>query len=89
MIEKPIAVILASIGVVSLCAVCALGPVVLGSAAGWVFGWIADLSPMATVGVAIFMALVAYALFRHWGAARRRDDSEVSTRPDVTEGENQ
>ena len=84
--ERPIALILASIGVVSLCA---LGPVVPGSAAGWVFGWVTDLSTMATVGAAIFTALGAYALFRRWGAAKPRDDSEVSTCPDATEGEGQ
>jgi hypothetical protein len=89
MSEKPIAVVLTGIGVVSLCAVCALGPVVLGSAAGWAFSWVTDLSPMATVGVTIFAALVAYALFWRWGAAKPRECSEPATHSDSPEGESQ
>ena len=87
MSEKPIAVILAGIGVVSLCDVCALGPVALGSAAGWAFSWVTDLGPMATAGVTIFAALVAYALFRRWGAAKPRKCSEPATHSDSPEGE--
>ncbi len=68
MSEKPIAVILAGIGAVSLCVICVLGPAVLGSATGWMLGWFGGLSPMATTGLAIFTALVVYALFRRWGA---------------------
>ncbi len=87
MSEKPIAVILASIGVVSLCAVCVLGPVVFGSAIGWAFGWFAGLSPTATIGLAIFAALVVYALFQRRGAARPREDSESAALSNSTEGE--
>jgi choline-glycine betaine transporter len=87
MSDNPIAVVLAGIGVLSLCAVCALGPVVLGSAVGWAFGWITDLSPMVTTGVAIFTALVVYALFRRWGAVRSRENSESANFPNSTERE--
>ena len=88
MTEKPIAVILAGIGVVSLCTLCALGPVAFGAAIGWAFGWFADLSPMATIGLASFAALVGYALFRRWGAARPHEDSKWAALSDSTEGEN-
>ena len=88
MSEKPIAAVLTGIGVVSLCAVCALGPAALGSAAGWAIGWVTDLSPMATVGAGIFTALVAYAVFRRRGAARPRGDSEMSTLSHAAEREN-
>ena len=77
--DKPIAIILAGIGVVSLCAVCALGPVVIGSAVSWAFGWVADLSPMATIGAAIFTTLVVYALVRRWGAVRSRENTAAAT----------
>ena len=87
MSEKPIAVILASIGVVSLCAVCVLGPVVFGSAIGWAFGWFAGLSPTATIGLAILAALVVYALFRRRDATRPREDSESTALSDSTERE--
>jgi membrane protein implicated in regulation of membrane protease activity len=87
MSEKPIAVILAGIAAVSLCAACALGPVVLGSAVGWAFGWAADLSPMATTGAVIFAALAVFALFRRWSAMRPREDSDAAKLPDSTERE--
>lgn len=70
--EKPIAVILAGVGVVSLCAICVLGPAVVGAAAGWAFGWVTGLSPMVTTGIAIFTALLAFVLVRRWGAETPR-----------------
>ena len=57
MSEKPIAIILASIGVASLCIICVLGPTALGANVGWAFGWVTNLSPMATIGVTLFSAL--------------------------------
>ena len=84
MSEKPIAIILAGIGVVSLCTLCVLGPVAFGAAIGWGFGWVTDLNPMATIGVAVFTALVVYALFRRWGAVRSGEDSESPALSDVT-----
>lgn len=76
MSEKPIAVILAGIGVVSVCALCAAGPAVVGAATGWAFGWITGLGPMATVAVAILGALLAFALFLRWGDTRPRREIE-------------
>lgn len=87
MSEKPVAAIVAGIGVVSLCAVCALGPAALGAAAGWAFGWVTGLSPMATTGVTIFTALLAYVLFRRWGAVKPRRDFEPAAFSKPTEGE--
>ncbi len=87
MSEKPIAIVLAGIGVVSLCTLCVLGPAAFGAAIGWTFGWVTDFSPMATIGVAIMTALVVYALFRRWGAVRPSEDSESTTPSDVTEAE--
>ncbi|MFQ5551242.1 MAG: hypothetical protein ACE5FJ_08400 [Gemmatimonadales bacterium] len=85
MSEKPIAIILAGIGVVSLCTICVLGPAALGAAVGWAFGWVTDLSPMATIGVTLFSALAVYALFRRWGAVRRDEEPQSSALSDVTE----
>ncbi len=87
MSEKPIAAIVAGIGVVSLCAACALGPAALGAAAGWAFGWVIELSPMATTGVAIFTALFAYALLRRWGAVKPRRESGPAAFSIPAEGE--
>ena len=87
MSEKPIAVVLAGIGVLSICAVCALGPVALGAAFGWAFGWMTELSPMAIIGAAIFAALFAFGLFRRWGAARPRRVFEPPSLPDPIEEE--
>ncbi len=89
MSEKPIAIILAGIGVVSLCAICVLGPAAFGAAIGWSFGWVTDLSPMATIGIAVFTALVVYALFRRWGAVRSGEDSESPALSGVTEAKKQ
>ncbi len=89
MSEKPIAIIVAGIGVVSLCTLCVLGPVAFGAAIGWAFGWVTDFSPMATIGVAIMAALVVYALLRRRGAVRRGEDAESTTLSDVTEAKKQ
>ncbi len=87
MSEKPIAVVLAGIGVVSLCAVCALGPAAVGAAVGWAFGWVTDLSPMANIGVAIVSGLLAYSLYRRWGATKSSRKSESTSPLDPIKGE--
>jgi hypothetical protein len=83
--ENPIAIILTGIGVVSLCTICVLGPAAFGATIGWAFGRVTDLSPMATIGVAIFAALAAGALFRRRGAARSDQDAESAVHSDIAE----
>ena len=56
--DKPIAGIVAAVAIVPVCAVCILGPAVVGSVIGSAFGWIGDINPfpvaaLATIGAAI------------------------------------
>ena len=59
MSDKPIAGLVAAVAVAPLCAVCILGPAILGSAVTSVAGWLGDLNLIAaTAAVGGLAALV-------------------------------
>ena len=61
-----------------LCAVCVLGPAVLGSLLAGAFGWLGGLSPGVTVGGAIIAATLIYRLVRR---SKRRTDQRGEAAP--------
>ncbi len=71
--DKPIAMLVAAAVVAPICALCILGPVVLGSAVAGVFAWFGGFDPVAALGLAVIGAILAYGFFR-----RRRDPRGVS-----------
>ncbi len=68
MADKPIAMLVAAAVVAPICALCILGPVVLGSAMAGMFAWFGGFDPVAALGLAVVGAILAYGFFR-----RRRD----------------
>ena len=64
MSDKPVAALVTVLVVAPLCAVCILGPAFLGAAIGGGFGWLAELRPLPTLGLATLAAVLAYGLFR-------------------------
>ncbi len=75
--DKPIAMLVAAAVVAPLCALCILGPVVLGSAVAGLFAWLGGFDPVAALGLAVIGAILAYGFFR-----RRRDRHGVADRND-------
>src|SRR5579863_3881233 len=69
--EKPVAGIVTAAGVVPLVLLCCLGPVVVGSMIGGVFGWLGGLGPAAIAGTAVAFAAITYGFLR-WRRRRRR-----------------
>lgn len=61
--DKLIAGLATALVIAPICAVCILGPAVLGLVLGGAFGWIAGLSPVATAGLAIVGAIFVYGYF--------------------------
>ena len=72
MSDKPIGALLAAAVVVPLCFACVLGPVAFGTAAAWLAGWFGGLGSMVATGLALFVGLGIYALFRRWGHSFRQ-----------------
>lgn len=71
--DKPIAMLVTAAVVAPICALCILGPVVLGSALAGVFSWFGGFDPVAALGLAVIGAILAYGFFR-----RRRDRRGVA-----------
>ena len=74
MSDNPVAALLAAVVVVPLCLVC-VGPAAFVAAAAWLAGWLAGMSPMGTAGLALFIGLGVYALFRRWGESSREREA--------------
>ena len=73
--DKPIAMLITAAVVAPICALCILGPVVLGSAVAGVFSWFAGFDPVAAWGLAVIGAIPAYGFLR-----RRRDRQGMADR---------
>ena len=73
--DKPIAMLVTAAVVAPICALCILGPVVLGSAVAGVFSWFAGFDPAAAWGLAVIGAILAYGFLR-----RRRDRQGMADR---------
>ena len=71
--DKPIAMLVTAAVVAPICALCILGPAILGSAVAGVFAWFGGFDPVAAMGVAIIFAILAYGFLR-----RRRDRHGVA-----------
>lgn len=71
--DKPIAMLVTAAVVAPICALCILGPVVLGSAVAGIFSWFAGFDPVAALGLAVIGAILAYGFFN-----RRRDRRGVT-----------
>lgn len=61
--DKLVAGLVTAVVIAPICAVCILGPALLGSVLVGAFGWIAGLSPVATAGLAIVGAILVYGYF--------------------------
>ena len=75
--DKLLAGLFTAAVIAPLCAVCILGPALLGSMLAVAFGWIADLRPVVTTGLAIIAAILVYGIMRRRKAkaATRRDSA--------------
>ncbi len=71
--DKPIAMLVTAAVVAPICALCILGPAVLGSAVAGAFAWFAGFDPVAVLALAVIGAILAYGFFR-----RRRDPRRVA-----------
>lgn len=75
--DKLFAGLFTAVVIAPICAVCVLGPAVVGSVLAVAFGWIADLRPVVTTGLAIIAAILVYGFFR-----RRQDRRSVADHGD-------
>ena len=62
--DKPIALLVTAAVVAPICALCILGPAVLGSAVAGAFAWFGGFDPVAATGLAVIFAILAYGFFR-------------------------
>jgi len=59
--EKPaLGAIVPILGIGGIIAACCVGPVLLGSGIAGIFGWLAGLSSVAAVAVALFLGAATY-----------------------------
>ena len=61
--DKPIALLVTAAVVAPICALCILGPAILGSAVGWVSAWFGSFDPVAALGLAVIGAILEYGFF--------------------------
>ncbi len=78
MSEKLLAGLTTAAVIAPLCALCVLGPAVLGSLLAGAFGWFGGLGPGVTVGGAIIAAILIYRLVRR---SKRRTDQHREAAP--------
>jgi len=62
--DKPIAMLVAAVVVAPICALCILGPAILGSAVAGVVAWFGGFDPVAVLGLAVIFAILLYGYFR-------------------------
>ncbi len=66
MSDKPIAMLVTAVGIAPICALCVLGPAVLGSLLAGTYAWLGGTGWVLTMG-----RMIAAGLFAH-GTIRRR-----------------
>lgn len=74
--EKLMAGIVTAAGIAPLCAVCVLGPAVIGSAFAGAFAWLGGFGPLLTVAVMVAAGLLVYRTLRRkhkWGGVSSED----------------
>ena len=74
--QKTIAFLLAATVVAPLCALCILGPIVLGSAIAGITGWISGFDTLVTTGPAIIVGGALYGFVR-WRRAKVDEAAKV------------
>lgn len=64
MSDKPIAMLVTAVGIAPICALCILGPAVLGSLLAGAFAWLGATGPVLTIGLMIVAGLLVYRTIR-------------------------
>jgi uncharacterized membrane protein YgaE (UPF0421/DUF939 family) len=72
MSDKPIAMLVTAVGIAPICALCILGPAVLGSLLAGAFAWLGATGPVLTIGLMIVVGLLVYRTIR-----RRKVQTQV------------
>ncbi len=62
--DKIVAGAVTAVVIAPMCAVCILGPAVVGSVLGGISGWIGGLSPVLTTGLAIATGILVVQIVR-------------------------
>ena len=70
--DKLLAGIVTGVVVAPLCSVCILGPAFVGVLIGGALGWIADLRPVVTIGLAIVGTILVYSFLNRHREKRSR-----------------
>ena len=77
MSDKPIAMLVTAAAIAPICALCVLGPAVLGSLLAGAFAWLGDAGPVLTIGLTIVAGLLVYRTIRR-RKVRTQDRAERS-----------
>ena len=64
MSDKPIAMLVTAAAIAPICALCVLGPAVLGSLLAAAFAWLGDAGPVLTIGLMIVAGLLVHRTIR-------------------------
>ncbi len=64
MSDKPIAMLVTAAAIAPICALCVLGPAVLGSLLAGAFAWLGDAGPVLTIGLMIVAGHLVYRTIR-------------------------
>lgn len=79
MSEKLLAGLVTAVVIAPICALCILGPAVLGSLLAGTLGWLGGLGPVRTTGLMLIAGVVVYGLVRTWNT--RRSGASASSEP--------
>ncbi len=60
MSDKPIAMLVTAAAIAPICALCVLGPAVLGSLLAGTFAWLGGTGPVLTIGLMIVAGLLVH-----------------------------
>ncbi len=64
MSDRPIAMLVTAAAIAPICALCVLGPAVLGALPAGAFAWLGDAGPVLTIGLMIVAGLLVYRTIR-------------------------
>ena len=64
MSDKPIAMLVTAAAIAPICALCVLGPAVLGSLLAGTFAWLGGTGPVLTMGLMIVAGLLVHRTIR-------------------------
>ena len=75
--DKPIAMLVTAAAIAPICALCVLGPAVLGSLLAGTFAWLGDAGPVLTIVLMIVAGFLVYRTLRR-RKAQTQDRAERS-----------